>query len=228
MYFPWIGIFEQMLLADVFVHYDDVQYPQGRSFISRVKIAKSPDTMWLTVPIKKQDKVNISQTTIDYSQSWQAKHLKSFAHFYAKAPFREDALQLVEDVFRFKDADLASLNIRAVEAVAKYFSIKTKTLRSSSLAALGASSDRLINIVKATGGSQYVTGHGAKKYLHHEQLEENGISVEYMNYENKAYPQWDNTFISHMSILDLIAYKGHSGIECIVSKTINWREFING
>ena len=184
--------------------------------------------MWLTVPIKKQDKVNINQTVIDYSQSWQAKHLKSLAHFYAKAPFREEALQLVEDVFRFKDADLASLNIRAVEAVAKYLSIKTKSLRSSSLAALGASSDKLINIVKATGGSQYVTGHGAKNYLQHEQFEEHGISVEYMNYENKAYQQWDNTFISHMSILDLIAYKGHGGVDCIVSKTIHWREFING
>lgn len=228
MYFPWIGIFEQMLLADVFVHYDDVQYPQGRSFISRVKIAKSPDTMWLTVPIKKQDKVNINQTAIDYSQSWQGKHLKSLAHFYAKAPFKEDVLQLVEDVFRFNDADLASLNIRAVEAVAKYFSIQTQTLRSSTMAVLGSSSDKLINIVKATGGSHYITGHGAKNYLQHEQFEKNGISVEYMKYENKAYQQWDNTFISHMSILDLIAYKGVSGIEYIKSNTIHWREFING
>ena len=228
MYFPWIGIFEQMLMADVFVHYDDVQYPQGRSFISRVKIAKSPDTMWLTVPIKKQNKVNINQTTIDYSQSWQVKHLKSLAHFYAKAPFREEALQLVEEVFRYNDAHLACLNIRAVEEVAKYFSIKTKTLRSSSLTALGKSSDKLINIVKATGGNQYITGHGAKNYLQHKLFEEHGISVEYMNYENKTYQQWDNTFISHMSILDLIAYKGQSGAEYISSKSIHWREFING
>jgi hypothetical protein len=228
MYFPWIGIFEQMSLADVFVHYDDVQYPQGRSFISRVKIAKSPETMWLTVPIKKQDKVKINQTTIDYTQPWQAKHLKSLAHLYAKAPFRDEALSLVEEVFRFKDVYLACLNIRAVETVAEYFSIKTNTLRSSSLSVLGASSDRLINIVKATSGSEYITGHGAKNYLQHEQFEEHGISVEYMNYENKVYQQWDNTFISHMSILDLIAYKGHSGIECLVSKTIHWREFING
>lgn len=228
MYFPWIGIFEQMLLADVFVHYDDVQYPQGRSFISRVKIAKSPNTMWLTVPVKKQDKVNINQTTIDYSQSWQGKHLKSLTHFYAKAPFREDVLQLVEDVFLFNDSDLACLNIRAVEAVAEYFSIKTQFLRSSTLATLGTSSDKLISIVKATGGSQYITGHGAKNYLQHEQFEQNGISVEYMNYENKAYQQWDSTFISHMSILDLIAYKGVSGIENIRSNTIHWREFING
>ena len=35
MFFPWIGMFEQIKAADVFLHYDDVQMPQGRSFISR-------------------------------------------------------------------------------------------------------------------------------------------------------------------------------------------------
>ena len=37
MFLPWIGLFEQVRLADRFIHYDDVQLPQGRSFISRVK-----------------------------------------------------------------------------------------------------------------------------------------------------------------------------------------------
>ena len=38
MLFPWIGIFEQIKLSDVYVHYDDAQLPQGRSFINRVQI----------------------------------------------------------------------------------------------------------------------------------------------------------------------------------------------
>jgi WbqC-like protein len=31
-FFPWIGYFEQVHRADIFVHFADVQLPQGRSF----------------------------------------------------------------------------------------------------------------------------------------------------------------------------------------------------
>jgi hypothetical protein len=228
MYFPWIGILEQMRLADMFVHYDDAQNPQGRSFISRVKIARQLETMWLTVPTKKQGIMNINQTKIDYSQRWQLKHLNSLAHFYAKAPFRDDALSLVEEVFQHKDASLADMNIRALEATAGYFSLQAKTMRSSSISTKDKSSQKLINIVKVLGGDKYITGHGAKNYLEHELFEANGISVEYMDYKNKVYPQSGDEFISHMSILDLIAHKGPLGIDCICSETLHWREFING
>ena len=37
MLFPWVGLFEQIRLADVFVHYDDVAFSKG-SFFNRVQI----------------------------------------------------------------------------------------------------------------------------------------------------------------------------------------------
>ena len=38
MFLPWVGLFEQVRLADVFIHYDDVQLPQGGNFMSRVQL----------------------------------------------------------------------------------------------------------------------------------------------------------------------------------------------
>ena len=47
MLFPWVGLLEQMRLADVFVHYDDVQFSKG-SFVNRVQV-KTPDGVrWMT------------------------------------------------------------------------------------------------------------------------------------------------------------------------------------
>ena len=37
MLFPWVGMFEQIRLADVYVHYTDVQFSKG-SFVNRVQI----------------------------------------------------------------------------------------------------------------------------------------------------------------------------------------------
>ena len=36
MYFPWVGLLEQVCSADCFVHYDDVQYVRG--FCNRVQM----------------------------------------------------------------------------------------------------------------------------------------------------------------------------------------------
>ena len=40
MLFPWVGMLEQIMLADVFVHYADVQFSKG-SFTNRVQIKDS-------------------------------------------------------------------------------------------------------------------------------------------------------------------------------------------
>ena len=52
MFFPWVGLFEQIRLANVFVHYDDVQLPQGRSFTTRVQLKAPTGVHWLTMPVK--------------------------------------------------------------------------------------------------------------------------------------------------------------------------------
>ena len=48
MFFPWIGLFEQVRLADVFVHYDDVQFARG--FMNRVQVKVADGWRWLTAP----------------------------------------------------------------------------------------------------------------------------------------------------------------------------------
>ena len=51
MFFPWVGLFEQIRLADIYVHYDDVQFSKG-SFVNRVQIKTNKGTQWLTVPLQ--------------------------------------------------------------------------------------------------------------------------------------------------------------------------------
>ena len=49
-YLPWLGYFDQMSKADVFVWYDDVQFDKhGWRNRNRIKSPKGP--LWLTVPV---------------------------------------------------------------------------------------------------------------------------------------------------------------------------------
>jgi len=49
MYFPWIGMLEQIKLCDAFVYYDDVQFSRG--FFNRVQVKTLHGVKWLTVPL---------------------------------------------------------------------------------------------------------------------------------------------------------------------------------
>src|SRR5205807_8245940 len=96
-----VGLFEQVRLADVFVHYDDVQLPQGRSFMSRVQIKSTNGISWLTVPIDHASSGKLLNEVVLFSQTdWRRKHLETIRHAYAKAPYFNLMFEIVETIYR--------------------------------------------------------------------------------------------------------------------------------
>lgn len=226
MYFPWVGILEQIRLADIFVHYDDVQFARG--FFNRVQIKTSNGTPWITVPTAgKSRDLRIDETRLDESADWRAQHRAVLAHSYAKAPFRDEMLALVDSVFAAPAETLADVGRASVMALADYFGLAEgrRFLSSSELGIGGSGSRRLFDIVQALGGAVYVTGHGARRYLDHELFERAGIAVEYMNYEKRTYPQLYGEFTPFVTSLDLVANCGRKGRDVIASGTVGWRDF---
>jgi hypothetical protein len=85
----------------------------------------------------------------------------------------------------------------------------------------------VLDVVRALGGTRYITGHGARHYLDHEAFEAAGVAVEYMDYRCTPYPQFHGAFTPYVSILDLVAHCGHEGVSHIHSGTRPWRSFID-
>ena len=226
MYFPWVGILEQIKLADVFVHYDDVQFARG--FFNRVQVKTSNDTTWLTVPTTGKSRgLNINEIKLDESTDWRAQHRAILSHAYAKTPFRDEMLTLIDRVFCQRAETLADVGIASVMELAAYFDLidGKRFLLSSELGISGNGSRRLLDIVQRVDGDSYVTGHGARNYLNHELFEDVGISVEYMNYKKLPYPQLYGPFTPFVTALDLVANCGKAGRAYLASGTVGWREF---
>jgi hypothetical protein len=228
MFFPWIGIFQQMRLADIFVHYDDVQLPLGRSFISRVQIKAYSGIQWLTVPIKRKSFQIINNVLIDHTKNWRKKHFKSLETNYKKAPYFHDMISLVENVYSFPFKFLSELNIYATENIAKYLNLTPNFLKSSELKKESSSSKKILDIVNELRGTIYITGHGAKNYLDHKLFDKNNIHVDYISYNLTPFPQLHGTFTPYVSILDLIANVGGNASSWLNATTINWKDFIDG
>ena len=51
MYLPWLGYFEQMAVADLFVFLDDVQYTR-KDWRNRNRVKSPNGPVWMTVPVR--------------------------------------------------------------------------------------------------------------------------------------------------------------------------------
>jgi hypothetical protein len=230
MFFPWVGLFEQIRLADVFVHYDDVQFSKG-GFSNRVQLKTRDGLKWLTVPL---DNLRLGQKINDVfvkpTDTWQPRHVTLLRQAYTGAMYQEEMLALLGSVYEKPVESLADLSIRSIEAVCRYFGLDVgrRFLRSSQLAIDGSSSRRVLDLVLAVGGDVYVTGHGARDYLDHELFERAGVQVRYMDYCKAPYPQLHGEFTPYVSALDLIANAGADGLRFIKSPSVHWKEFIGG
>src|SRR5262245_46812788 len=206
MFLPWIGLFEQVRLADVFFHYDDVQLPQGRSFTSRVQIKTAQGVDWLTVPIDRRRSGRLINEVILASHAdWRARHLRVSRTAYAQAPHFELMFDVVERIYGFPTDSLSELDIHGVEIVAAWLGFKPEFRRSSLSGIGGSSTQRLLDLCLSVGADTYVTGHGALNYLKHESFEERGVAVRYMDYQRTPYPQQHGEFTPFVSIIDAIA-----------------------
>jgi hypothetical protein len=229
MLFPWPGLLEQIVLADRFVNYADVQFSKG-SFSNRVQIKTAQGSRWLTVPLEKfHFGARIDEVRPSAAEPWRERHLAMLEQAYQEAPFRQEMLDLAHAVYAADYHDLGTLALASMEALCNYLSIplRPKLLDSRSLGIPGRNSDRVLAIVGHLHGTRYITGHGAKNYLAHEEFEQHGVAVEYMNYAMQPYPQLHGTFTPFVSSLDLIANHGAAGRRFLKPQTIAWREFIH-
>jgi hypothetical protein len=225
MLFPWVGMFEQICLADTFVFYDDVPFSKG-SFTNRVQLKSKKGSQWLSIPIQKFHLgQHINELTASQNVNWREKHLKQLEECYSSTPFFSDMMTLVNSVYQIDSENLSDIVCASMIAVCDYFELSDNTSfhYSSHYNIEGKSSSRVLNCALHFNASEYVTGHGATNYLDHNLFESNNIGVEYMDYKKTPYKQCFGDFTPYVSIVDLIANCGKSGKEYIHSKTVNWR-----
>ncbi|EGM78232.1 WbqC-like protein [Rheinheimera sp. A13L] len=224
MYFPWVGLLEQVRLADKFVFYSDVQFARG--FFNRVQVKTDPDTSWMTVPVKNvRSRQRIDEVEIDHKKNWKQEHLAILKRSLGKAPFFSDVEGLCDSVWSEPCTTLDQLSSLSIVALSRYFGLTetTEFLDSRDIGVDGAGSQRLLDICNALKASCYITGHGAANYLQHELFEEKAVEVKYMDYKCAPYTQFFGTFTPYVTSLDLIAHQGKAGLHYLQSGVVDWR-----
>ncbi len=226
MYFPWVGLLEQVRLADVFVHYNDVQYARG--FFNRVQIKTSQGIRWLSVPLRELRRGQlIDQVMVDERVDWRSQHRDILRQAYLKSPFLQDMLRVFDAAMSTPANSLAEVSRASIMALASYYDLTEgrHVLNSEDLGVPGSSTQRLLDLTLRVNGRIYATGHGARNYLDHDLFEQAGVEVRYMRYQMLPYAQQHGPFTPYVTGLDLVANCGKEGRELICPTTLNWKEF---
>jgi len=227
MLFPWVGMLEQMRLADVFVHYDDVQFSKG-SFSNRVQVKTREGARWMTIPLQNfWLGQSIDEVAAQDLSIWRARHMALLTQSFQGAPYAGEALDILESVYSGSYQSVGGYARASMMALANYYGLLDGKVIVDvrELAVGGNSSARVLDVVSALGGNTYITGHGARNYLDHESFERAGVEVQYMRYECRPYPQLWGDFTPYVTGLDLVANCGSAGIDWICSHGIPWRDF---
>jgi hypothetical protein len=227
-YLPWAGLFDQIRLSHVFVHFDDVALPQGRSFSNRVQLKTERGMVWLTVPLVRSSRGLIKDVQIDESSGWREEHLSAIHRALSRAPHFHTLVPLLDRIFACESNSLAVFNAHALELVAAHLGLAPTFLRSSDMHVTSHSSEKLLRVVRHVGGDCYVTGHGARNYLDHDLFESAQVDVKYIQYAIGPYDQFHGPFTPYVTALDLIAHCGPESLAHLQSKLVPWRQFVAG
>jgi len=207
-YIPWKGYFDLIHDADVFIYYDEVQYTKN-DWRNRNRIYTKNGLQWLTIPISADAvKLKISEVEIK-DQNWQDLHYKTISLGYAKAPFFHQLKSLLEEVYIQKQwKNLSTVNRFLIEKISALLGIETTFKNSKDFILKGDRIERLINLLKQSGATTYISGPAAKEYLkgYEDLFVENHIQLQYKDYSGyPSYPQMKESFENYVSIVDMLA-----------------------
>ena len=112
----------------------------------------------MTIPVRKK-RLGIQRihgVRICREGRWSRKHLLSLKTAYAHAPFFEDHVGFLEDVFSAGFEKLVDFNLRIIQHLIKHLGIETRVMLLSDLGVEGKEPGLSVEICKQLGASHFL------------------------------------------------------------------------
>lgn len=217
-YIPWKGYFDLINAVDEFVLYDEMQYTKN-DWRNRNKIKTSSGVQWITIPVIQTHLDQKINETAVFDKKWNIKHWRTLQQNYTKAKYFKEYKDIFEDLYLNIGTELLSeINFKLITVINNLLGISTRITWSSDYEYGEGKSERLVRLVQALQGTEYISGPAAKNYLDESLFEAEGIKVSWFDYS--GYPEYNQLFspFEHgVSVLDLLFNEGPKATEFMKS-----------
>ncbi len=218
-YLPWLGYFEMIDAADVFVVYDHVQFVK-KSWHHRNRIKGPNGEILLTIPTKKAPLETVlcnTELALVYEKAL-SDHWITIVHAYKKSPYFDKYSLALQSLFSAKYSSLTDLTVSFIRYFCNELGITTTFINSSSLildTSIKNSTAKVVDLCRKTNIKSLYDANGAKSIIDINVFDENHISVSFQQYAHPTYAQLHGCFLPYMSILDLLFNEGPRSLEII-------------
>lgn len=210
-YIPWKGYFDLIRSVDEFILLDDVQFTR-RDWRTRNRIKTQHGVSWLTVPVQSKGKYlqTIEETRVA-DATWAQRHWATLRGAYSRAPFFRDYAPRLGALYEGRVAGerLSDINHAFITAVCGLLGISTPITWSSAYGACTGRNERLVDLCRLSGASDYLSGPNARGYLDESLFARAGVRVQFADYSGyPEYPQVHPPFEHAVSAVDLLFCSG--------------------
>lgn len=209
-YVPWKGYFDLVGRVDEFVLLDDVQYTP-RDWRNRNRIKTPHGLLWLTVPVRTRGRSHQRVDEVEVSDpAWAGRHWATLRHAYGRAPAFAAVAPALEALYAGCVHPLLSdVNEHLLRGVCELLGIGTPISRSAPMPDGTDPTERLVELCRRAGATEYMAGPSSWAYLREEEFTRAGIAVRTMRYgPYDPYPQLHGPFEDRVSVLDVLFHTG--------------------
>jgi len=206
--FPYVGYFQLIKAVDKFIVYDDVAYI-NKGWINRNNILISGKASMFTLPLisASQNRL-IRDIEVDNLEGWSKKFFKTIEQSYKKAPFYQEILAILTQVFQSNPANIGELCTASLKITCQYLGINTEFVENSVIynnQHLKAQ-ERILDICLQEKADHYINPIGGMAIYDKQLFADNKILLNFIKSKPVQYKQFNNEFVPWLSIIDLLMF----------------------
>ncbi|MGA4494154.1 WbqC family protein [Vreelandella venusta] len=203
--FPYIGYFQLIYAADLFLIYDDVAYiKQGH--INRNCILSPNGAARFTIPVPGASS-NKLISELAFSED-TAKVLRTIEQSYSKAPHFEEVFPMIRGALELDDRSIASVCQKSFEDIFSYLGLEKQFKKTSELDydRSATARDRLMALCQQFGADCYINAPGGRKLYAKQDFAEKGVDLKFVDSLPVEYSQGNAEFVPNLSIIDVLMH----------------------
>lgn len=212
-FFPYIGYISLIKHTDLFILFDTVQFIR-HGWIERNRMLK-PNEGWqyISVPLEKHKQKDLIQDIrINNEVMWRQKIVSQLVH-YKKAPYYEQVMKLINEVFDGEYEDIVTLNKVCLLKICKYLKIQCEievfSKMDLKIGDVHEPDEWALNICKSLPMmNEYWNPPGGMSFFDKSKYEDEGITLKFQRMNLHSYWQRrrGQVFEPNLSILDVMMF----------------------
>lgn len=205
-FYPYLGYFQLMAAADVFVFLDDVQYIRS-GWSNRNRILVGGRSHWWTRPVRRDQPFTSTFLQREYCRDKDESLLEKLAFAYRDAPHGHSVCRSVEASLASLGTNVADFNVATCTQLAHELGIRSRIVRASTLEIDPSlrGSARVLAICTLLGADLYVNSAGGLQLYDEEEFSGAGIALAFLKTRAPADELGPGTPPGYLSILHELA-----------------------